>query len=882
MRFISYAQNREDVLLWRALRDVEAGFYIDVGAAHPQHDSVTLAFYERGWRGINIDPEPANIAALQAARPCDVNLRFALAAAAGSARFHRFPDTGWSTLDARIAALHAAHGHQPEEWVVETQTLAAICERHVTGDIHFLKVDVEGSEAQVIAGGDFGRFRPWIVVVEATVPGSSEPVPRDWESTLIAAGYKLAQFDGLNCFYVADEHAAARLPALSVPVNIFDDYISVNQISLARDADTPALQLPGFAAQAELEAKARDLEARLTAREEDISAQNAHLLAQETRISAQATYISAQATRVLAQETELQLMRAEAAEMIVSTAPINRPADQVSARTSATQVDAHTIFFDATLMIHHGFHDPVGIVRVEHYVAEYLAVDPTVTLHFVVFDREHNRYRSITSAELEFLEQILFHRHASQTPNAPRRLEADQVATMEMDSDTAPRESGSSSPRQHRVVPFWRWSWLRAIAALPAAQFEELLSGRARQYLPVRPEQSAAWRVGIRVARRVALAGARSSYHGLVAAAAIYRRLAGPIRRLSAPDRATTARPQQEPIVSRPQQQREIDHGRAPFRPGDTLLAMGNTWDYLDYGYLTRLVRENGLRFIGVVYDVAAMELPYVTPAPSHLYHRHWVEIGHAAERLIAISRFTAESFDRFIARPNGIDVPVEYAPLPNFLRERAPETGEAAVRDLDGRNFVIYCSTIEIRKNHVLLLNLWDELRQRVAPEKLPILVFVGKWGWSMETVRLVVDHNWRLRPHLRVMVAISDAELIWLYRHARFTVFPSLTEGFGLAAAESLSFGTPVIISDCPALLEATEQLMPAFHPHDFMGWLRELEQLILDDLYLGTLREAAARFRGPPYNAFAAKIRDAALTPPAPFSPHSHTAPSQGNEA
>jgi glycosyltransferase involved in cell wall biosynthesis len=258
------------------------------------------------------------------------------------------------------------------------------------------------------------------------------------------------------------------------------------------------------------------------------------------------------------------------------------------------------------------------------------------------------------------------------------------------------------------------------------------------------------------------------------------------------------------------------------------------------------------------------MEIPFVTPAPAHLYHRHWVEIGHASERLIAISQFSAESYVRYISEPNNIDVPIDHALLPNFLKERATQIGERAVDELVGREFVVYCSSIEIRKNHILLLHLWEELRQRIAPEKLPILVFVGKWAWSAETVRLVAERNWRLRTHLRILTEISDAQLVWLYRNARFTVFPSLTEGFGLAASESLSFGTPVVISHCPALLEATERLMPAFHPHDFIGWMAELERLIIDDDYLAALKERATQFRGAPYDAFAAKLRDAVLTP------------------
>src|SRR4051794_13398482 len=227
MPFVSYAQNAEDVLLWRALQDVEGGFYIDVGAGHPTHDSVTRAFYERGWHGINIDPDVENIVALRAARPRDVNLELALTTSPGQLPFYSFPGTGWSTLSRDVAARHRANGFEPTEHLIQAQTLAAICESQVTGDIHFLKIDVEGSEAQVIASGDFRRFRPWIVVIEATVPNSSAPVPREWEPVLTAAGYTFAQFDGLNCYYVADEHAERLLPSLSTPANVFDDYIAV-------------------------------------------------------------------------------------------------------------------------------------------------------------------------------------------------------------------------------------------------------------------------------------------------------------------------------------------------------------------------------------------------------------------------------------------------------------------------------------------------------------------------------------------------------------------------------------------------------------------------------------------------------------------------------
>jgi len=195
---------------------------------------------------------------------------------------------------------------------------------------------------------------------------------------------------------------------------------------------------------------------------------------------------------------------------------------------------------------------------------------------------------------------------------------------------------------------------------------------------------------------------------------------------------------------------------------------------------------------------------------------------------------------------------------LPNFLYARKDEIGEKLTPDLLGRRFVVFCSTIETRKNHQLLIQIWERLRQEVTGEILPVLVFVGSWGWGTETVRLLSERNWRLRRHLRILNDISDQALIWLYRNARFTVFPSLAEGFGLPVSESLSFGTPVVVGNCPALIEASEGLMPAYDPLDLPAWLLEIRRLVLDDEYLRCLRERAASYRGPSYDDFADAIR------------------------
>ena len=225
MGIVSYAQNFEDVMLWRALGEYSLGFWIDVGASDPVVHSVTRAFAEQGWRGINIEPREEEFALLAAARTADINLNVAVSEAAGTMVFYACEDAGLSTLDAAVAARHRDDGREVTERRVETRTLAAICREYAPGEIHFLKIDVEGAERGVLLGADFVRFRPWIVLIEATAPLGREDRSGEWESILLAAKYRFAWFDGLNRFYIAAERWEALAVHFTLPPNVFDGFV---------------------------------------------------------------------------------------------------------------------------------------------------------------------------------------------------------------------------------------------------------------------------------------------------------------------------------------------------------------------------------------------------------------------------------------------------------------------------------------------------------------------------------------------------------------------------------------------------------------------------------------------------------------------------------
>jgi FkbM family methyltransferase len=241
---ISYAQNREDVLLNRLFPEGYTGFYIDVGANHPLNGSVTAHFSRaRGWRGINIEPTGL-YHDLCRERPRDITLNCAVSNVAGESIFYEFPpDTGVSTFDRENANLAARKlGLSPREIPVPVMTLAEICRQHAPPCIDLLSIDVEGHERQVIEGADWRAFRPRVLVIEATEPNSPITTHDRWEPLLLEAGYLFATFDGLNRYYVRREEPELAT-GLQVPVNVLDAYVPIRELRAVEEAQELQVRL---------------------------------------------------------------------------------------------------------------------------------------------------------------------------------------------------------------------------------------------------------------------------------------------------------------------------------------------------------------------------------------------------------------------------------------------------------------------------------------------------------------------------------------------------------------------------------------------------------------------------------------------------------------
>ena len=253
MSFLSYSQNLEDVMLWRALRHIKSGFYIDIGAWSPDLDSVTRLFYEQGWNGINIEPHPKYYAQLMEKRQNDINLNLCISDKVGHEEIHFLGESGLSTLNATIADQHKNNlGINIKKEKVEVITLKYLWSKYVSvsQQIHFLKIDVEGFEKAVLKGNDWDKNRPWIIVLEAVIPLSQIENHQDWEQILIEANYAFVYADGVNRFYVAKEHSDI-ISAFKYPPNVFDGFIPIKQKELEESLlqETKRAELAEFSAE---------------------------------------------------------------------------------------------------------------------------------------------------------------------------------------------------------------------------------------------------------------------------------------------------------------------------------------------------------------------------------------------------------------------------------------------------------------------------------------------------------------------------------------------------------------------------------------------------------------------------------------------------------
>ena len=205
----SYAQEGEDLILLRLLNRQSKGFYVDVGAHHPRRFSNTCLFFELGWHGVNIDPNPETIMLFNKDRPDDCNLLVGVSDQSTELIYYRFNEAALNTFDQRLAEeRNKLAGYRLVDTMrVRVERLDALFERHLPREqrVDFLSVDAEGLDLPILRSNDWKRFRPRFVLAECLKTSLSDIPTHPIYQFMSDVSYKLMA-KTLNTVFFQDEN----------------------------------------------------------------------------------------------------------------------------------------------------------------------------------------------------------------------------------------------------------------------------------------------------------------------------------------------------------------------------------------------------------------------------------------------------------------------------------------------------------------------------------------------------------------------------------------------------------------------------------------------------------------------------------------------------
>jgi glycosyltransferase involved in cell wall biosynthesis len=255
----------------------------------------------------------------------------------------------------------------------------------------------------------------------------------------------------------------------------------------------------------------------------------------------------------------------------------------------------------------------------------------------------------------------------------------------------------------------------------------------------------------------------------------------------------------------------------------DTLVCAGAGWTHNDIDAIAAEKRAAGFRFVLLCHDIIPLLFPnYYRPHDVEA-QRNYCAVAFAVADLVIFGSRTVEADVRAYCGAHGIALG-ETAVCP-FGADVAPRASERALPPgLKAGHYALLVSTIEPRKGHRLIYDVWLELLAAGIPQRAEFkLVFAGREGWMIGDLMRDLRTDPRLAGTLVVITDAQDAEISRLYRDAAFCLYPSRYEGYGLPAIEALFHGKAVLASTGGAIPEVVGGFAPCLDPDDAPAWRR-----------------------------------------------------------
>lgn len=241
-------------------------------------------------------------------------------------------------------------------------------------------------------------------------------------------------------------------------------------------------------------------------------------------------------------------------------------------------------------------------------------------------------------------------------------------------------------------------------------------------------------------------------------------------------------------------------------------------------------VRRTAVQPFYFVHDLIPLTHPeYCRPGEPEKHLRRMTALLSLGAGVIANSRDTLNELAVFTGLQKGLSMPPGLV-APLGVGKGVGDGGSEAKTILPGRPYFVMLGTIEGRKNHLLILNLWAEMARRLGTA-CPQLIVIGQRGWESEQVCDMLDRSEAIKGHVVELPRCNDTQLAAYMANARALLFPSFVEGYGLPLVEALAAGTPVIASNLGVFRELAGDIPDYLSPMDGLGWSQAVEAYASD---------------------------------------------------
>ena len=300
-------------------------------------------------------------------------------------------------------------------------------------------------------------------------------------------------------------------------------------------------------------------------------------------------------------------------------------------------------------------------------------------------------------------------------------------------------------------------------------------------------------------------------------------------------------------------------------RKGDVFVMAGAFWICQHYDMIVGL-RSSGVKFGLFIHDLIQINNPeYVQHVATLVFRKSLIDALTVANFVMTNSEFVAQEVRAFLKDKLNFSLPVRAIQLATELRpvRETRNAIEPRILQISRGEYVLCVGTIEIRKNHLYIVKIWERLL-REFDGNVPDLIFIGKWGWKVDELREYLNETNYLGGRVHVFDTASDIALAHLYEHCRFTAYTTFAEGFGLPVGESLAHGKPCITSNVTSLPEVGRSFARYVDPFDLDQGYEVFRETLFDRAGLDRWAEdIRLNYRAKTWSEFSDEFFDSVVT-------------------